>query len=61
MTLILIPAVTGSTLGWLFGDLDSDDYYLKYLAVSLRIVIVNVDYRCVRLLYDILFPLKPCH
>ncbi|KAI0328733.1 hypothetical protein GY45DRAFT_1325871 [Cubamyces sp. BRFM 1775] len=31
--------------GWLFGDLDSDDYYLKHLTVDMRMAIVNVEYR----------------
>ncbi|OJT10993.1 AB hydrolase superfamily protein B1A11.02 [Trametes pubescens] len=31
--------------GWVVGDLELDDYYLKALCAELQIVIINVDYR----------------
>ncbi|KAJ7800620.1 Alpha/Beta hydrolase protein [Mycena olivaceomarginata] len=31
--------------GWISGDLDLDDFYLRILSVELRLSIVNVDYR----------------
>ncbi|KAL1939329.1 hypothetical protein VTO73DRAFT_10132 [Trametes versicolor] len=31
--------------GWVIGDLEMDDYYLKILSVELQLVIVQVDYR----------------
>ncbi|KAI0942643.1 hypothetical protein AcW1_003217 [Taiwanofungus camphoratus] len=31
--------------GWNFGNLDTDDYYLRILCVDLQIAIVNVEYR----------------
>lgn len=34
--------------GWVIGDLEMDDYYLKILCVELQIVIVSPDYRLVR-------------
>lgn len=33
--------------GWNFGNLDTDDYYLRILCVDLQIAIVNVEYRYV--------------
>lgn len=32
-------------IGWVIGDLEMDDYYLKILSVELQLVIVHVDYR----------------
>lgn len=34
--------------GWVIGDLEMDDYYLKILCVELQLVIVSPDYRLVR-------------
>ncbi|KAJ7885521.1 Alpha/Beta hydrolase protein [Mycena olivaceomarginata] len=31
--------------GWISGNLDFDDFYLRILSVELRVCIVNVDYR----------------
>ncbi|KAJ7899788.1 alpha/beta hydrolase fold-domain-containing protein [Mycena leptocephala] len=31
--------------GWISGDLDLDDFYLRIISVELRLCIVNVDYR----------------
>ncbi|EIW56068.1 uncharacterized protein TRAVEDRAFT_39109 [Trametes versicolor FP-101664 SS1] len=31
--------------GWVIGDLEMDDYYLKILSAELQLVIVHVDYR----------------
>lgn len=31
--------------GWVVGDLEWDDYYLKILCVELQLVIVSPDYR----------------
>ncbi|KAK7045087.1 Alpha/Beta hydrolase protein [Favolaschia claudopus] len=33
--------------GWISGNLDFDDFYLRILSVELRLSIVNVDYRLV--------------
>ncbi len=31
--------------GFVFGDVEMDDYYMRILAVDLQIVIANVEYR----------------
>lgn len=38
----------GYITGWVIGDLEMDDYYLKILCVELQLVIVSPDYRLVR-------------
>lgn len=38
--------------GFVAGDLDTDDIWLRVLCVELQIVIVNVEYRSVRLWQD---------
>lgn len=39
----------------MFGDVDLDDYYLRRLAVDLKMTIVNVEYR-----YAYLFVCRLC-
>ena len=36
--------------GWVVGDVTMDDYHLRTIAVELRLVIVNVEYRYVAFL-----------
>lgn len=31
--------------GWIYGNLDTDDYYLRIICTELQIVVVNVEYR----------------
>lgn len=37
--------LTSCTIGWVVGDIETDDNYLKILSVELQIVIVSAEYR----------------
>ena len=33
-------------IGWMIGDLDMDDSWLRTVCVELQLAIANVEYRC---------------
>lgn len=43
-----LTALRVCVIGWVIGNLEMDDYYLKILSVELQLVIVSPDYRSVR-------------
>lgn len=41
-----------ASLGFVMGDVNMDDTFLRQLSVQLRVAVVNVDYRCVDFAFD---------
>ena len=48
-----VPECLG--VGWMLGDVDMDDNYLRIICVELQLAIANVEYRCVAELPSVAF------
>lgn len=45
--LLLFPFIFILVLGWCVGNIELDDYYLRRIAVEMKISVLNVEYRYV--------------